>query len=319
MNWSNLALALSFLICGATLCPAPEKTPSLYRRTISSSVEVLVNGRIAGTGAVVDANGTVLTACHVIRTGERYEARSSTAKRTPMELIATDRSHDIALLRLPKREKPYPFLPFAKTIPAEGRPAHLLGTPIFRHRLLLTGFVARREPLFEWYDGCFMEGYSLTGVVAGGTSGAAWVNGKGEIIGVQVAAMTVGEAPKGVVTSAPLKAIRSLCENRKTVVAPTMQAAVEELWAQGPEFIDNAPANAKGLVFRQVDAKGVAGEAGIRNGDLLLKMGKQSYETVTGFMRALRRRKPGDKIRLSVSSARGQARREVVFPLAELK
>ena len=68
-----------------------------------------------------------------------------------------------------------------------------------------------------------------------------------------------------------------------------------------------------------LDAKGVAGEAGIRNGDLLLKMGKQSYETVTGFMRALRRRKPGDKIRLSVSSARGQARREVVFPLAELK
>jgi len=319
MNWSTLAIPLSFLVCGTILCPAAEKATGLYRRAVESSVEILVNGRLAGTGSMVDANGTVLTACHVIRTGERYEARSSSIERAPLKLIVTDRSHDIALLRFPKREKPYPFLPLAKSIPAEGRPVHLLGTPIFRHRLLLTGFVARREPLFEWYDGCFMEGFSLTGVVAGGTSGGAWVNGKGEIIGVQVAAMTVGDAPKGVVTSAPLKAIRKLCAERKTVVVPTMQAAVEELWAQGPEFIDNAPANAKGLVFRQVDAKGVAGEAGIKNGDLLLKMGKQSYETVTGFVRALRRRKPGGKIRLVVSNPRGEERREVQFPLAELK
>ncbi len=131
--------------------------------------------------------------------------------------------------------------------------------------------------------------------------------------------MTVGEAPKGVVTSAPLKAIRNLCAKRKTVVAPTMQAAVEELWAQGPDFIKGVPVEVKGLVFRQVDPRGVAGKAGIRDGNLMLKMGKHSYETVTSFMRALRRRKPGGKLRLLVANARGEDRREVVFSLAELR
>jgi len=51
----------------------------------------------------------------------------------------------------------------------------------------------------------------------------------------------------------------------------------------------------------------------------LLRMGKKSYETVTDLMRTLRRKKPGDKIRMTVSSADGANRREVSFPLAELR
>ena len=318
MNRTKLAISLSLFALGM-LCHAADKKPNLYRRAVDASVELLVNGRLAGTGALVDANGTVLTACHVIRTGERYEARSPSLKRLPLELICTDRSHDIALLALPKREKPYPFLSLAKTVPVEGRQVHLLGTPIFRHRVLLTGFVARREPLFEWYDGAFMEGYPLTGVAAGGTSGGAWLNGKGEIIGVQAAAMTVGNAPQGVVTSSPLPAIRRLYGSQETIAATTMQAAVEELWAQGPEYIAGTPENAIGLVFRQVDPQGVAGKAGIKNGDLLLGMGKKPFETVTHFMRSLRQKKPGDKIRITVSNADGENRREISFSLAELR
>jgi len=318
MSSKSLATVLSLLACGA-LPAVADKTPSLYRRAVESSVELLVDGRLAGTGVLVDANGTVLTACHVIRTGDRYEARSSSLKRAPLKLICTDRSHDLALLALPRRDPPYPFMGLAKAIPAEGKQVHLLGTPIFRHRLMLTGFVARREPLFEWYDGAFMEGYSLTGVVAGGTSGGAWFNLKGEIIGVQAAAMTVGSAPQGVVTSPTLMAIRRLYEKRESVTATTMQAAVEELWGQGPDYIAKAPKDGRGLVFRQVDANGVAGKVGIKNGDLLLRMGKKSYETVTDLMRALRRKKPGDKIRMTVSSAVGANLREVSFPLAELR
>ena len=318
MNSKRTAFSLCFLVWGFATSYA-EKKPSFYKRAVESSVELLVDGRLAGTGAVVDANGTILTACHVIRTGDRYEARSTSLIRAPLELLCTDRSHDLALLALPKRGQPYPFLPLAKSIPAEGSQVRLLGTPIFRHRVLLTGFVARRQPLFEWYDGAFMEGYPLTGVAAGGTSGGAWLNLRGEIIGVQAAAMTVGNAPQGVVTSPPLTAIRKLWAKRENVVATTMQAAVEELWAQGPDYIAKAPDTARGLVFRQVDAGGVAGKAGIKDGDLLLRVGNRPYETVTDFMRSLRRRKPGDEIRMTISSARGEKRREVTFSLAELK
>ena len=102
-----------------------EKKASLYNRAVESSVEMLVDGRIAGTGVIVDGNGTILTACHVIRTGERYEARSATFEQTPIKLICTDRSHDLALLSLPPRDKPYPFMKLANKVPAEGRPVHL--------------------------------------------------------------------------------------------------------------------------------------------------------------------------------------------------
>ena len=152
----------------------------LYKKISPACVEILVGGRLDGSGAIVCPSGLVLTACHVIRKqSKQYEALSPELGRKPLSLIATYRGSDLALLKLPARDKPYPALPLAREIPPEGKPVFLLGSPIFRHHLLLRGTIARKSETYSWYDGAFTNTIPICGIGAPGSSGGPWVNPKG--------------------------------------------------------------------------------------------------------------------------------------------
>ncbi|MBT7925237.1 MAG: trypsin-like peptidase domain-containing protein, partial [Opitutae bacterium] len=261
-----LATITLFAISSSVTAENEAKAKPLYAKVAPACLEILVGGRLDGSATIVSKEGLVLTACHVIRKkSKRYEALSPTLGRHPLELVCTDRSHDLALLSLPKRENSYPFLPIAKNIPNEGKPCYLFGAPVFRHNLLITGYVAKKKSSFEWYDGAFAETFAIAGIGAGGTSGGPWLNARGEIVGVQVASMTLGDVHQGIASAIPPSAIRSLMEKRETIVTPTMQAAVEEIWGQSPEFLEKIKPNTKGLLLRQVAKGGVAAKAGLKN------------------------------------------------------
>jgi len=322
MNIHLLAIIASLSV-GSMLAADDNKSKAkpLYAKVVPACLEILVGGRLDGSAAIVSEEGLVLTACHVIRKKSKsYEALSPTLGRHPLELVCTDRSHDLALLSLPKREKPYPFLKVARNIPNEGRPSYLLGAPVFRHNLLITGYVAKKKSSFEWYDEAFAETFAIAGIGAGGTSGGPWLNAKGEIIGVQVASMTLGDIHQGIASAIPPTAIRSLIEKKETVVTPTIQAAVEEIWGQSPEFLEKIKPNTKGLLLRQVAKNGVAAKAGLKDEEIILKVGgKRVFERIEPFMQMLRRKKPGDMLLLHVADSKGEGQRTVKIKLAELK
>ena len=51
--------------------------PGLYKKISPACVEILVGGRLDGSGSIVCSSGLVLTACHVIRKqNKKYEALS---------------------------------------------------------------------------------------------------------------------------------------------------------------------------------------------------------------------------------------------------
>jgi S1-C subfamily serine protease len=191
---------------------------------------------------------------------------------------------------------------------------------VFRHNLLITGYVAKKKSSFEWYDEAFAETFAIAGIGAGGTSGGPWLNAKGEIIGVQVASMTLGDIHQGIASAIPPTAIRSLIEKKETVVTPTIQAAVEEIWGQSPEFLEKIKPNTKGLLLRQVAKNGVAAKAGLKDEEIILKVGgKRVFERIEPFMQMLRRKKPGDTLLLHVADSKGEGQRTVKIKLAELK
>ena len=231
------------LFCPCLACLIPEsRAQGIYKKISPACIEILVGGRLDGSGVIVCPTGLVLTACHVIRKpSKRFEAFSPKVGRKPLQLIATNRGSDMALLKLPAGKAPYPALALAKQIPPEGKPVFLLGSPIFRHHLLIRGSIARKTQTYSWYDGGFTNTIPISAIGAPGSSGGPWVNQKGEIIGLQVATVTTSKGHQGVSSAVPLPSIRRFISEKKNVSVSSIQAAVEELWAQGPEYIEKAP------------------------------------------------------------------------------
>ena len=293
---------------------------NFYSKVKPGCVEILVGGRLEGSGLIVDNNGTVITALHVIRKKQKeYEALSENFGRVPIKLIATYRGCDLALFSLPKREKGYFHLPIAKQIPAEGSKVFLIDSPIFRHQLMLTGFIASRQETFSWYENGFTKTFFITGIAAPGTSGGPWLNAKGEVFGIQVAGLTVDGKHQGVNKVVGFPHVNNLIAQRKDIVVPTIEAAVEELWGQSPNLLLWLQKGTKGLLFRQVFKNGIAAKAGIKNEDIMLSANNKTYERIEPFLEFVRSQKIGSKIKFLVCSANGKNQREITLKLTGLK
>ena len=129
----KLATNLTFLLVwiGASELHGAA-SPKVYAQLQAASVEILVDGRLAGSGSVVDPKGHVLIANHMVPgEGARIEAQSRTIGRHALKVVARDKGHDLVLLKLPPRKEAYKHLILAKAQPKAGQPVFLFGDSVF--------------------------------------------------------------------------------------------------------------------------------------------------------------------------------------------
>lgn len=313
---------ITLLLLGNVGCMTPlPSAESVYRRVQPAALELLVDGRMAGSGSIVDVHGGVMVAAHMLPADDtaRLEVHSPTLGRHSVRLIALDRGHDLALLQLPVRPEPYPHLNFAKRAPRPGEPVYLYGAPVFRHDVLIAGKAARAQPTFEFYDGAFREILHISAISPIGTSGGPWVNARGQLIGVQSAAMTIKGGHQGVAYAAPLESLQRLLQAERDIHTPTLQMGVEELWSQEPAFLKPLPASLRGLVVRQLQPNGTAGRAGLKEWDIVTTLDGWPIERTEDYVKALRRKTPGQTIRLRATDRTGQNPRELEIQLVPIQ
>ena len=311
-------LILTFLMVAARLYSPAQSVPPI-EKVQAGAVEIIVNGGLAGSGCIVHSNGIVLTAAHVVgRPGARVAIESARMPRRPARVIAIDYGHDLVLLQAEVGDSFLPTLPLADKLPQPGESVFFYGSAFFRHDLMIRGALGRQDTTFEYIDGHFVECIHITAPTPKGTSGGPWLNAKGEVIGVQSGAMSIGNAPQGISMVAPLKAVRNLI-NRKTHARTTsMDAAVEELIGQ-PSDVRNRYKGPPGLVLRQIKKHGVARKAGLEDFMVLTKANGQSFTRTDAFLAMLRRMKPGESLPCEVHDAAGQKSRTVQVPLVYLE
>jgi serine protease Do len=311
-------LAVSLFALPASIAPAQQQE-RLYEQVRSSAVEILVDRRLAGCGCIVDPEGLVLTAAHVVKNARRrIEVNSRTTGRVQGTLLAIDAAHDLALLKLPSGVKAANCLRLAKRPPTAGDTIFLYGSPLFRHDVMVRGMAARSQTTFEFVDGEYIEVLHVAGLVTRGFSGGPWVNRRGELVGIQSSAMALGDAHQGLAFATPLEAIRQLLKSRTWTRHPSLGAGIEEIWEQPPAYLEKLPEGMTGLVVRVIHKGGAIAASGIEVGSIVSAIDKQPVERRDELLHALWRHKPGETIELTVSAADGTQQRTVTVRLLRL-
>ena len=296
---------------------------SLYTRLQRASVEILVDGQMAGSGCFVSSDGVVLTACHVVKDkGKHIEILSPVAGRMTARRIATDRGHDLALLRVAAKDRKYPSLDIAPRMPDALSDVLLSSSPIWRHGLVLKGSVARARPSYCWQASleCYVRCIYIDGSSPIGSSGGCWTDSRGRVVGVQSGYLNNADKSwVGIAFAMPVDAIAKLLADKGDREVATMGAAVEELWTQSPGFIARLPKGSRGIVTPRIDKGGPLDKAGMTHETLIMEIDGKPVEYLDELLKIVRSKKPGDRVTLKVIEPIGKPPREVKIRLARIK
>jgi S1-C subfamily serine protease len=326
-------LALTLFCClGPRLFaepPAPEAAldgARLYEHVRSASLEILVHGRLDGSGWFASEDGLVVTAAHVVwnrvdKSEGSLEVMSPTLGRLDAQVLCVDRGHDLALLRAKVGEHKAPYLNVAHDMPAPLDDAFLFGMANFRHDVLIRGSVARAATTFEYFDKeqSYVEMYHVSAPSPPGTSGGCWVDRRGRVIGNQSGFVTLDRVGVGIALVAPPGAIRRLVAERTGAKTPTLGCGLEELGSQSVGYIARFPARTSGLAPVLLVPGGPADKAKLGDTTLITAIDGHAVARRDDLLSHIVARKPGETVKLTALAPDGGKSREIEVTLGMLE
>lgn len=298
-------------------CAAVEPPAERFGALRAASLEILVDGRLAGSGGFISPAGLALTAAHVVRGGRRLEVLSPVAGRLGARVVATDSGHDLALLQVERKEGIFPSLDLAAAGPDRGTQLHAFGSVLYRHGLLLPGMVADERLHYEWnsVNRCYSAVQMVAAMTPEGLSGAPWVDGDGRLAGVQSGMIVRQGSLMGVAFMSPLEALRNLVASRRDAVTSSLGAQFAESWEWSPDGTGYHDGGHDGLYVVDALPGGALAAAGVNRGEMIVALDGVKVSYRDQLLGMVRKKAPGDMLTLSILPLEGE-RRDVQVKLA---
>jgi S1-C subfamily serine protease len=244
------------------------------------------SGKATGSGIVFNNNGYVLTNAHVIEGARTISVTLSTSEPLRARFVGRDLNYDLAVLKVRRAGLTTAKVGRAADLQV-GDAAIVIGSPFGFQSSVTTGIVSALHRVVKVPDDEgggegreLVDAIQTDAAINPGNSGGALANGNGEVVGISTAIATngAGEANAGVGFAIPideaLEVARSLVK-RRPVDVPFL--GVEADTVLTPEIVDRYRlANRAGALVTRVAPRGPAAEAGLRRGDLIVRLGDQA-------------------------------------------
>jgi putative serine protease PepD len=165
-----------------------------------SVVTVMVDGARSsslGSGVVIGSNGLILTNNHVIAEDGTVSVRLSTGKTVPAKVVATDTTHDLALVQATGLSGLTPVTFGTDASVAIGDTVLAFGAPLGLANTVTSGIVSAVNRTVDTGTEKLSGLLQTDAAINEGNSGGALVDTSGHVIGINVAIATAGQAGSG--------------------------------------------------------------------------------------------------------------------------
>lgn len=255
-----------------------------------------------GSGVIITENGYIVTNNHVVSDGDDVEVTLMDKKNYKAEVVATDASTDLALLKIDAKN--LPFIPFGNSDSVKiGEWVLAVGNPFNLTSTVTAGIVsakARRIDIIQTQDQSGIESFIQTdAAVNRGNSGGALVNIRGELIGINTAIETPTGSFAGYAFAIPANIV-------KKVVDDMLKFGTVQRGYLGIQFSEITSEKAKELGFsngvyvEKVNENSGAEDAGIKKGDVVIKINDIAVKNGAELQGQITQFRPGNKIKITV-------------------
>ncbi|MFC7981778.1 S1C family serine protease [Streptomyces sp. NPDC057336] len=283
-----------------------------YQRVIEDvlpSVVQIQAGDSLGSGVVYDDKGHIVTNAHVVGDSRTFRVTTArTEEALAAELVSSYPEQDLAVIkldRLPEGMKAARFGDSSKA--AVGQIVLAMGSPLGLSSSVTQGIVsAVGRTVTEGRQGggtgaTIGNMVQTSAAINPGNSGGALVNLDSEVIGIPTLAATdpgmSDSAAPGIGFAIPSSMVRTVADQiiEDGRVTDSGRAA---LGITARTVVDDGYRPA-GVAVVEVSDGGAADDAGLRPGDVIVRLGDTDITTITSLAEALASMQPGDRTKVT--------------------
>lgn len=255
-------------------------------------------GASTGSGVIISRNGYIVTNRHVIDDGDKIEVTLNDKREFVAEVIGTDPSTDLALLKIKATD--LPFLGFGNSDKLSvGEWVLAVGNPFNLESTVTAGIVSAKGRNINILEGDYtIESFIQTdAAVNPGNSGGALVNSIGELIGINTAIITRSGRYEGYSFAVPsnlaskvISDLREYGEVQRAILGVNI------------EPIDNKLAESlklpsvEGVHIKEITKGGSADLAKLKPGDVIVSINGKKTSTMPELQEQIGGFRPGDMI-----------------------
>jgi len=267
-----------------------------------------VEGMVSGSGVIVSADGYIVTNNHVVDEGGKIEVTLADRQTYTAKVVGKDPATDLALLKI--KAENLPFMEYGNSDNAlVGQWVLAVGNPYNLTSTVTAGIISAKgrnidilpnDPDQKLYP---IESYIQTdAAVNPGNSGGALVNTDGDLIGINSAIASTTGSYTGYSFAIPVNLVRKVVADMLQygkVQRAFIGASIQTVDA---DIAKNAGLNStEGVYVKDVLPNGAAESAGIKSGDVIVKVGDKPVNDVSSLEEQVGNYRPGDKVNITIN------------------
>ncbi|MDO8748191.1 MAG: Do family serine endopeptidase [Candidatus Omnitrophota bacterium] len=260
-----------------------------------------------GSGVIIDPQGYILTNEHVVGEADKITVTLPDGREFKAEIKGVDKRSDLAVIKIEGRDFPAvglgdsDNLRIGQWVVAIGNP---FGFAIHNPEPTVTAGVVsalHRSLGRISSDRDYGDLIQTDAAINPGNSGGPLVNLKGEIVGINVAIFSTSGGYQGIgfaVPSNSAKRIVSKLIEGKKVIYGWLGITIQNLDDKLAGYFGLA--EKKGVLVSRVLEDSPAAKAGIKNGDIIIRIDGQETNNASVLLKIVGNSEPGGKIKLDI-------------------
>ncbi len=262
----------------------------------------------AGSGVIISQDGYIVTNNHVIDGASKIKVILNDKREYDAELLGHDPNTDLALLRIDEKNLPFAMVGNSDEVKV-GQWVLAVGNPFNLTSTVTAGIVSAkgrnlnllrdpRKPESQYSIESFIQ---TDAAVNPGNSGGALVSSEGKLIGINTAIASNTGQYAGYAFAVPSNLM-------KKIVDDLLKYGVVQRGFLGVSIQDVNAALAdkeglkevRGVFVAKVNPNSAALDAGIRDKDVIVKIGDVAVNSSSELQEQVGKRNPGDKLLITV-------------------
>lgn len=259
--------------------------------------ERMPNTSGSGSGVIVDSDGHIVTNNHVVGDAAEIEVRLSDKSKLIAQVIGKDPDTDLALLKV-TADRPLPSARFGDSATVKvGQWVLAVGNPFGLDRTVTLGVVSgigRENINLSRYENFIQTDASINP----GNSGGPLFNLRGEVIGINTAIINFAQGIGFAIPSNMAKQVIEQLIAKGKVVRGWLGVGIQPLT---PELAKKfGVTEGEGVLVNEVFEKDPAAAAGIKPGDIIVRIDGAVVDSPNKLSRLIGTRAPGATSKIEV-------------------